>query len=595
VNLSANANTHWASILVDELARGGLQAVCLAPGSRSTPLALAFAAQPAVRLYRHLDERSAGFFALGLALASGRPVALVCTSGTAAANFFPAIIEAYHAHVPLLVLTADRPPELRQSGANQTIDQIKMYGDQVRWAVEAPVPQPDAPPVVLRHLRTLAARALAAAAGPPPGPVHINLPFRKPLEPEAVAAANGDGPATTTGALDQPFTRMSRGRLSPAAEQIAMAAGALARRRGVIVCGPSCPGDDFPAAVAALAARLGWPILADPLSGLRHGPQVSGGLVLGGYGLWLPALTARRPRPEALLRFGAAPTSAALAGWLDDADPAVHLHVRDDGQWADDQHRTRAYVAADPALFCRQLAAALDDEASAPAEWAATLQTAETHAWAALDRALEAAPLFDGGAIAGALAALPDGAVVFAGNSMPVRYVDAFDRPTPRQLAVYGNRGASGIDGNVSTALGLAAASGRPVVALLGDITFYHDMNGLLSVGQHALNDVTFVVTNNDGGGIFRRLPIAQHDPPFTDLFLTPHGLTFGHAAALYGLGYAAVRDKAALEATLARGGPAAPRLIEVITDGAADLDRHRAVLAAVAAELQATVATPAH
>ena len=597
MDLSANANTHWAAILVDELARGGLQAVCLAPGSRSTPLALAFAAQPAVRLYRHLDERSAGFFALGLALASGRPVALVCTSGTAAANFFPAIIEAYHAHVPLLVLTADRPPELRQSGANQTIDQIKMYGDQVRWAVEAPVPQPDAPPVVLRHLRTLAARALAAAAGPPPGPVHINLPFRKPLEPEVIAAANGDGPATrpATGPLARPFTQISRGRLSPTSEQIAAAAAALARQRGVIVCGPNCPGDDFPAAVAALAAHLGWPILADPLSGLRHGSQVSGGLVLGGYGLWLPALAARRPRPVALLRFGALPTSAALAGWLDDADPVVHLHVRDDSQWADDQHRTRDYVAADPALFCRQLAAALDAGDAAPAEWATTLQTAEARAWAALDRAVTAAPLFDGGAIARTLAALPDGAVVFAGNSMPVRYVDAFDRPTPRQIAVYGNRGASGIDGNVSTALVLAAASGRPVVALLGDITFYHDMNGLLAVGQHALNDVTFVVTNNDGGGIFRRLPIARHEPPFTDLFLTPHGLTFDHAAALYGLDYAAVRDKAALEATLARSGPAAPRLIEVITDGAADLDHHRAVLAAVAAELQAAVATPAH
>ncbi len=593
MDLSANANTHWASILVDELAHGGLQAVCLAPGSRSTPLALAFAAQPGIRLYRHLDERSAGFFALGLALATDKPVALVCTSGTAAANFFPAIIEAYHAHVPLLVLTADRPPELRQSGANQTIDQIKMYGDQVRWAVEAPVPQPDAPPVVLRHLRTLAARALAAAAGPPPGPVHINLPFRKPLEPEAMATANGDG--RTTGPVERPFTQISRGRLSPTTEQIAAAAAALARRRGVIVCGPNCPGDDFPAAVTALAARLGWPVLADPLSGLRHGPQVSGGLVLGGYGLWLPALAARRPRPEALLRFGALPTAAALAGWLDDADPAIHLHVRDDGQWADDQHRTRAYVAADPALFCRQLAAALDDEAAAPAEWAATLQATEARAWAALGRALEATPLFDGAAIARTLAALPDGAVVFAGNSMPVRYVDAFDRPTPRRIAVYGNRGASGIDGNVSTALGLAAASGRPVVALLGDITFYHDMNGLLAVGQHALNDVTFVVTNNDGGGIFRRLPIARHEPPFTDLFLTPHGLTFGHAAALYGLNYTAVRDKAALEATLARSGPPAPRLIEVITDGAADLDRHRAVLAAVAAELQAAVATPAH
>ena len=207
--------------------------------------------------------------------------------------------------------------------------------------------------------------------------------------------------------------------------------------------------------------------------------------------------------------------------------------------------------------------------------------------WAAVDRALAIGPLFDGGAIARALAALPEDAVVFAGNSMPVRYVDAFDRPDGRAITVYGNRGASGIDGNVSTALGLAAAGERPVVAFLGDITFYHDMNGLLAARQLGLTDVTFVVTNNDGGGIFRRLPIARHDPPFTDLFLTPHGLTFSHAAALYGLSYTAVHDSLGLDAALNDSRPqSVARLIEVITDGAADHNAHRAILAAVAAGL---------
>ena len=582
MDLSANPNTHWASVFVDELARGGLQAVCLAPGSRSTPLALAFAAQPAIRLYRHLDERSAGFFALGLALATGRPVALLCTSGTAAANFHPAVIEAYYAAVPLLVLTADRPPELRDSGANQTIDQVKMFGDHVRWAVDAPVPQAGVPDVVLRHLRTLAARALAAADGPPRGPVHVNLPFRKPLEPDATTLA--DQPAAAPSAL-APHTHISRGRLLATYDQLTTVAS-LAGRGGLIVCGPGCPGGDFPATVAALAARLGWPILADPLSGLRHGAQVSGGLVLGSYPLWLPALGQRRPRPEAILRFGAVPTSASLSAWLEESAPPAHVHVRDDGLWADDLHLTHTFIQADPTLFCVRLAAMLDG-APVAEEWAAFFQQIEKTTWATVDQTLIGLPLFDGGAIARALATLPNGAVVFAGNSMPVRYVDAFDQPDTRPITLYGNRGASGIDGNVSTALGLAAATSRPVCAFLGDITFYHDMNGLLAARQHGLSNVTFVVTNNDGGGIFRRLPIARHDPPFTDLFLTPHGLTFGHAAALYGLEYTAVRDTAELDAALADDRPrTAARLIEVITDGAADYERHRAVLAAVSQEL---------
>ena len=583
MELSANPNTHWASIFVDELARGGLRAVCLAPGSRSTPLALAFAAQPAIRIYRHLDERSAGFFALGLALATGQPAALLCTSGTAAANFHPAIVEAYYANVPLLVLTADRPPELRGSGANQTIDQIKMYGDHVRWAVDAPVPAADAPDVVLRHLRTLAARALAAANGPPRGPVHVNLPFRKPLEPDG--SSNAHRPAGFLPAL-QPHTSISRGRLLPTAEQLTTVTAASGRA-GIIICGPGCPGGDFPAAVAAVAARLGWPILADPLSGLRHGAHVIEGLVLGGYPLWLPALGARQPRPEAILRFGAVPTSAALSTWLEASAPPTHIHVRDDGQWADDLHLTHTLIQADPALFCVRLAAALEGTPAAPAAWTTFLHRVEEATWAAVDRALAIGPLFDGGAIARALAALPEDAVVFAGNSMPVRYVDAFDRPDARAITVYGNRGASGIDGNVSTALGLAAASERPVVAFLGDITFYHDMNGLLAARQHGLTDVTFVVANNDGGGIFRRLPIARHDPPFTDLFLTPHGLTFSHAAALYGLSYTAVHDSLGLDAALNDSRPqSVARLIEVITDGAADHNAHRAILAAVAAGL---------
>jgi len=596
MDLNANANTRWAAIFVDELARGGLAAVCLAPGSRSTPLTLAFAAHPAVRVYRHLDERSAGFFALGLAMATGRPVALVCTSGTAAANFHPAIIEAYYAHVPLLVLTADRPPELRQSGANQTIDQIKMFGDHVRWAMEMPVPQDDAPEVVLRHLRTLAARACAAADGLVKGPVHLNFPFRKPLEP--TSSPNGRAMEGVSAAGESPpFTRFRRGRLLPDEAQVSGVADAIELHpRGLILCGPDCPGGAFPAAAAALARATGYPILADPLANVRHGPQMADGPVLGGYNLWLPALSEQLPRPELLLRFGAVATSAALAAYLGGLTPNFHLHVREDGEWADDQHVTGAFLQADPAAFCEALAGALARRGfRAQPAWAAPFVAAEAGAWAALEVALPQTGFSDGAAVSRLLAALPAGSALFAGNSLPVRHVDTFDRPSLRPLTFFGNRGASGIDGNVSTALGLAAA-GRRVVALLGDITFYHDMNGLLAVRRHGLDDVTFVVINNDGGGIFRRLPIARHDPPFTDLFLTPHGLTFEHAAAMYGLRYRRVEDGAALDDALAEAlghERPGPYLIEVMTDSATDYERQRTLLRAIAASLRSPAAAP--
>lgn len=593
MNLADNANTRWMSIFVNELARNGLEAVCIAPGSRSTPLTLAFAANPAIRLYRHLDERSAGFFALGMAKATGKPVALVCTSGTAAANFHPAVIEAYYSHVPLLVLTADRPAELRGSGANQTIDQIKMFGDHVRWAVDAPVPQDGAPEVVTRHLKTLAARAWATADGLVKGPIHLNFPFRKPLEPDANPQNERFERTDTRLQEARAFARISRGRLLPTDAQVASIANTIAAHpRGLIVCGPECPGGSFPAAVVGLAKRAGYPILADPLSNLRHTPGVRSDLVLGGYHLWLPTLDETLVKPDVVLRFGVVPTSNALAAYLEKAAPPCHLHIREDGEWADDLHLTHDVVQADAGALCRAVSGRLPEEnPGLQSEWLEGFLSAECKTWAAVGEALAREPFFDGAAVALLLEALPEDTILFVGNSLPVRHAEVFDRPDTRRLTLFGNRGASGIDGNVSTALGLAAADGRPVVALLGDITFYHDMNGLLAVRQHQLNTVTFVVTNNDGGGIFHRLPVARHDPPFTELFLTPHGLTFEAAATLYGLRYAAVSDAAGLRQALAdtRQQSAASTLIEIMTDSRADYDHMRAIAKAVQTALNQT------
>lgn len=580
MDLNANPNTWWMSIFVEELARNGLEEVCIAPGSRSTPLTLAFAGNPDVRIYRHLDERSAGFFALGLAKGCGRPVALVCTSGTAAANFHPAIVEAYYSHVPLLVLTADRPPELRGSGANQTIDQVKMYGDHVRWSVEVPTPQANATDVVLRYLRTLAARAYATAGGFTKGPVHLNFPFRKPLEPEG-SPDRRKHHYPTKGREEFPaYTTVNHGRLLPHVGQISTIADTVASHpRGIIVCGPECPDGSFPADVAALAQRCGYPILADSLSNVRHGPQVAGGLILGGYHLWLPAVRESIQKSELVLRFGDVSTSSALIGFLNDAAPENHFHIREDGEWADDLHLTHHYTQVEPSAFCRVLMTELLQRNHQPqVDWADEFTAVEARNWAQIDHYLSSSPFFDAAAVSRLLSTLPNDTVLFAGNSLPVRHIDTLDRPSEKRLIIYGNRGASGIDGNVSTALGLAAATGKRVVALLGDITFYHDMNGLLAVRQHSLDNITFIVINNNGGGIFRQLPIAQYDPPFTDLFLTPHGLTFEHAAAMYGLDYMAVRNEVAFSQALQEvfTDHARPGLIEIITDGANDYEQMR-------------------
>ncbi len=581
-----NANLLVSQLFVDELARCGLREVCIAPGSRSTPLTLAFYNQPGIKVSMHLDERSAAFFALGLALAHDRPVALVCTSGSAAANFFPAIVEARLSRVPLLVLTSDRPHELRGSGANQTIDQIKLYGGQVLLSVDLPVPDEQISDLVLRHVRTQAGRAFAAADGLEKGPVHLNFPFRKPLEPPPGEPLPAPGLAS-----EPPFSRIERGVLLPTASQTDRLAELIgAHPHGLIVCGPRCPGGDFPAAVVRLAQAAGYPILADPLSGLRFGPQTASGHVLGAHDAILSAQAAPWGEPDLVLRFGAVPTSAALCAYLARIKPAARVCIAEHGGWADDDHRTTWLLQAEPAEVCRSLALNLSPNPAfggGDPAWLPQFQTAESAAWQKLDPELAAEPLFDAGALRLALDSLPDGARLFVGNSLSVRHLDQFARPDLRRLEIFGSRGASGIDGNVSTALGIAAAAPRPTLAIMGDLTFYHDLNGLLACAQQHLN-ITFLVMNNNGGGIFQRLPVQHLEPPFTEAFITPHGLTFAPAAQLYGLDYHLCASRADLGAVLeqrfdGQNPPARSALIEFPCSIQTDLARQKNCLKKIA------------
>lgn len=526
----------FAGALFEELARAGVRHVCVSPGSRSTPLVAAAVGQPRLRCWSHLDERSSAFFALGLAKATRAPVALVCTSGTAAANFHPAVIEAHHARVGLLLLTADRPPELREWGAGQTIDQLRLYGGAVRWFAEAPVPEGGE--AALRHARALACRAVAVAKGRPAGPVHLNLPFREPLEPSAERAASPE-PLAAEGQHEAPYTRAETSPAGPAPELAASLAEFLrAAERGVVACGPLDATPAAARAIAKLAAVLGWPLLAEPTSQLRRGPYLKGAPVVATSDLFLrDEATTARLAPDCVLRFGDTPTSKPFRLWLEQQRPQSLLLVDPDAVWHDPSHLASSVLRADPELLCEALLQHLGQRPAALSAWLRDFLEAELRTRATLEAMLGDEPsLFEPRAVRELGEALPDGALLYVSNSMPVRNLDAFLAPGLSALRVLCNRGASGIDGMVSSALGAAAAAEQPVVLLTGDLAFLHDAGGLLAAHRHALR-ATIVVLDNDGGGIFSLLPIAKYGEAvgFEEYFRAPHGLDLGAVARAYG------------------------------------------------------------
>ncbi|SFG15832.1 2-succinyl-5-enolpyruvyl-6-hydroxy-3-cyclohexene-1-carboxylate synthase [Halopelagius inordinatus] len=566
-----NRNTLWARAFVDELAEGGVSAVCITPGSRSTPLTAAFDRHEDIHVFSHLDERSSAYFALGRARRTGDVTPLVCTSGTAAANFHPAVIEAYQSRVPLLLLTADRPPELRDSGANQTIDQEKLYGDAVRWYKD--LPEPEADSRKLRSLRTTAARALSTATGTPSGPVHLNVPFRKPLEPTPVA---GDVPddlsELAASGRDGAFVKTTPGVPELSDDELRSLAERISVPRGLVVAGPAdAPGVDAEA-VAAFAHASGFPVLADPLSSVRFGGHVRVTPTLGGYDSFLdPRVTAEWPDPEVVIRFGASPTSKTLRNYLARTD-AEQLVVDPGGEWREAEFTATELVVADPSRLLARLSRLVAGPGSA--EWRRRFEAAEDAHWDAFDDE-ENLPA-EGRVLADVTELAPQPSTVFVSNSMPVRDADRFARPTTKARTVLGNRGASGIDGIASTALGAGSATTDDLTLVTGDVAYYHDTNGLLALDRCDV-DATVVLINNDGGGIFHMLPIEEYDPPFTSQFKTPHGLDFEPTADLYGLSYARVagddRDgfrEAYAEATSSAGS----HVVEVVTDAE---ESHRA------------------
>lgn len=551
----------FAATFVDELAAQGVEYACVSPGSRSAPIAMALQRHPKIVVVVQIDERSGSFFGLGLAKATGKPVVLLCTSGTAAAEFHPAVIEASYSRTPLIVITADRPPELHGVGANQAVDQVHLYGSAVRWFVD-PGPPLDAPNAA-RLWRRLATRAVAESAN---GPVHVNLQFREPLVPP---------PGQVPVAQGEPGQTATSGRTMPSAAQVAALASALQKaQRPLVVAGEMRDGERL----APALLRLGLPVLAEPTSQLRRGDA---GAAIESYEALIRAGWSLLHGPDLVIRVGAMPTSRALNAWLAAASAPTFL-IDPDHTWRDQDHVARHVMACDPQALLEALQPM--NRTGWRDEWVA----AGKKATAAIAATLVSTPMHEGHVVRALAARLPEPAQVFVGSSMPIRAVESFWPHVKPQQRLIANRGASGIDGLVSTGLGVAAARPTvPTVLLLGDLSVYHDMNGLWAIGRHGVK-ATVVVCDNNGGGVFNFLPQAQHQDVFEEIFATPLGLDFSQVARLYGLVYSPVTDRSGLEPAISDAIAAAvPTMVVARFKREDSVNGHRLCWEAAAAALR--------
>ena len=557
--------------LLDELVRCGMRHACTCPGSRNTPIVLSIAADERLRAWSHVDERAAGFFALGAAKASGLPVAVTCTSGTAAANLMPAVIEAHEAAVPLIVLTADRPPELRDVGAGQTIDQIKLYGDAIKWFVELGVPE--ATPERLRWVRSLACRAYWTAIGGRPGPVHINVPLREPLvleEPLGPDEPGGGGRADGRPWLTQERTTPMVARAIPRRHEF---------QKTVLVAGDLGPNRQLGARLAAFAARARVPLLADPLSGARSGPAA-----IAHFDLILRHDEIRNAlAPDVVCRIGDLPTSKPLRNWIATQGEAEHILFAADDRWSDPSARVSQRIVGPLEVLLERIEH--DEVVADDSGWLERWAQADSVVAHAIAEPLMAAGLSEPATITALAQFLPADTTLFVGASMPIRDVEEFFpalREPPRVMA---NRGANGIDGTVSSAFGVAADGGT-VVLVLGDVTLAHDIGGLLAARRLGLK-LTIVLLNNEGGGIFNFLPVASQGAPFERHIATPTGLDFAQAASLYGFrhAHAGTLDEFAGELMRALAEPEST-IVEVRTQRTANRQLHVDVESAALAAL---------
>lgn len=567
--------TAYISAFVAELSNTGVRDVVISPGSRSTPIAMVMAEHPDLRIHVQVDERSASFFALGIAKATSKPVAILCTSGTAAANYYPAVIEASISRIPLIVLTADRPHELRDVGAPQAIDQLHLYGKNVKWFVEMALPE--STDEMVRYARTVCARATATAVRFPSGPVHLNFPLREPLIP-ILNEGIFEMAERSSGYVD-----IQTGRISLSDENFAQIGEDLSSyRKGIIVCG-QIDNENFTEEVIALAQKLQFPILADPLSQLRSGNH-NGEYIVDTYDTFLRNEDTKEfLKPELIIRFGAMPISKALTIFIKENRSARQFVVDGGGGWREPSISASEMIYCEEAVFCENIRKKVDtqNDQTFVEKWNMVNDLTKEK----MSSILKVEELSEGKLFYQLAEMLPEGATLFVGNSMPIRDLDSFFHFNNKNIKVMANRGANGIDGIISTALGAATVS-QPCYLVLGDLTFYHDLNGLLAAKLYQLN-INILLINNNGGGIFSFLPQVNEPKNFEKLFGTPLDLDFSHVVEMYNGKFDRIKDWSHFSAVfLQNQNLEGLKVIEIETARERNLNEHRNLWKSVSREI---------
>lgn len=569
-------NEKWAKQLIKELIHQGVRYFCIAPGSRSTPLTVAASEHPLAETFVHFDERALGFHALGYAKATGFPTAVIVTSGTATGNLLPAVMEAHHDHVPLILLTADRPPELRDTGDKQASDQVKIFQNFARWQADFPCPDPHISPSFIGS--TISA-AVSHALTTPAGPVHLNCMFRQPFfKPQS---------EENSSAVDRSIrgsqTELTLGEKKLNDRQVEALADELhEHEKGVIVVGALPPQTSLEP-LFTLSRLLQWPLFPDILSPLRSHGQAGG--MVPYYDLILKSMSLNEDlTPDAILQFGNRLVSKKLLEWIGMKKPKCHVFVAEHEKRLDPTHSLTHRIIANPWQVIEGLTCAIPGRS--PSSWLScwqemnrVTQTTLTHFFKD-QGALSEPALFHH---------LPswvkEDTPLFIGNSLPIREADAFFSPFHQTGPIFGNRGLSGIDGNIATTIGLAKGLNKPLLAIMGDLTCLHDLTSLAQLKNSPV-PLTLLVINNDGGGIFSFLPIAKRKSVFETYFATPHGLDLKHAATLFDLHYEHVNTLEETETVLASS---RPQLIEMRTNREENFDLHQNIIAHIKEVLTST------